>query len=161
MKNNAYISLGSNLEDRLKFLQTAMAKLECENLEIAKISSIYETDPQDLTNQPKFLNCVLMLKTEFDAFQLLAICQKIEAVIGKNKHIPRGPRNIDIDILAFNSEQISTPILTLPHPRMHRRNFVLTPLREIAPQFEIYGQGIDIFLQRCTNQSVRPWKSGE
>ncbi|MDR1401400.1 MAG: 2-amino-4-hydroxy-6-hydroxymethyldihydropteridine diphosphokinase [Puniceicoccales bacterium] len=159
MANDAYLSLGSNVGDRLKFLQTATAKLEYENLEIAKISSIYETDPQNFTDQPKFLNCVLMLKTELDAFKLLTICQKIENRIGKNKYAPFGPRNIDIDILAFNSEQISTPILTLPHPRMHRRNFVLTPLREIAPHFEIYGQTVDTFLEKCTDQHVHPWKS--
>ena len=154
MKSDAYLSLGSNLGDRLKFLRIAMEELALENLCIEKCSSIYETDPQDLRSQPKFLNCVLLVTTEVDAHQLLAVCQKVEKSIGRNKIIPFGPRNIDIDILTFCDTEIHSNGLTIPHPRMHLRSFVLTPLKEIAPNFKIHGQHIDDLLSKCTDQGV-------
>ncbi|MDR1891360.1 MAG: 2-amino-4-hydroxy-6-hydroxymethyldihydropteridine diphosphokinase [Puniceicoccales bacterium] len=154
MKNEAYLSLGSNLGDRLGFLALAVSKLGCADLKVEKCSSVYETEPQILTNQPKFLNCVLFVKTTFDAFQLLKFCQTIERSVGKNKTIDFGPRNIDIDLLTFNSEKISTPDLIIPHPRMGHRNFVLTPLKEIAPDFTIGNRHIDQLITECANQKV-------
>jgi 2-amino-4-hydroxy-6-hydroxymethyldihydropteridine diphosphokinase len=154
MKNDAFLSLGSNLGNRLKFLKTAIEKLKCSDLRVEKFSSIYETEPQNFKNQPTFLNCVLQIKTNFDAFELFAFCQKIEAEIGKNKTIAFGPRNVDIDILTFNFDQSLTPNLIIPHLRMCERNFVLTPLKEIAPEFEIKNQHIDQLIAKCANQKI-------
>ncbi|MDR2778958.1 MAG: 2-amino-4-hydroxy-6-hydroxymethyldihydropteridine diphosphokinase [Puniceicoccales bacterium] len=155
MKNEAYLSLGSNLGDRLGFLALAILKLKCSGLRIEKYSSVYETDPQILVNQPSFLNCVLFVKTTFNALQLLRFCQDIECSIGKNKTIEFGPRNIDIDLLLFNSEKISTPNLIIPHPRMFDRNFVLAPLKEIVPNLVVENRHIDQLITKCTDQKVK------
>jgi 2-amino-4-hydroxy-6-hydroxymethyldihydropteridine diphosphokinase len=155
MKNEAYLSLGSNLGDRLSFLGTAISKLECDGLEVEKYSSVYETAPQILANQPNFLNCVLFVKTTFNALQLLKFCQAIECSMGKNKTIEFGPRNIDIDILIFNFEKISTPDLIIPHPRMFDRNFVLMPLKEIVPNLVIKNRHIDQLITKCADQKVK------
>ncbi|MDR1433505.1 MAG: 2-amino-4-hydroxy-6-hydroxymethyldihydropteridine diphosphokinase [Puniceicoccales bacterium] len=160
MKNEAYLSLGSNLADRLKFLQMAVAELALENLRIERCSSIYETDPQDLKEQPKFLNCALLVTTDMDVFQLLAACQRVEKSIGKNKTIASGPRNIDIDILTFCGSEICTDELTVPHPRMHLRNFVLIPLREIAPGIKIHSKQIDDLIEKCADQGVFSFSGG-
>ncbi|MDR1595805.1 MAG: 2-amino-4-hydroxy-6-hydroxymethyldihydropteridine diphosphokinase [Puniceicoccales bacterium] len=158
MKNNAYLSIGSNLGDRLRFIESAIEMLKMENMRVEKFSSVYETEPQNVREQPKFLNCVLGIETDIDAHQLLEVCKKIEKIIGKNKTIAFGPRNIDIDILTFNDENILSPTLVIPHPRMHERNFVLTPLKEIAPDFKVNGQLIDALLERCSDQSVVHFK---
>ncbi|MDR2629144.1 MAG: 2-amino-4-hydroxy-6-hydroxymethyldihydropteridine diphosphokinase [Puniceicoccales bacterium] len=155
MKNEAYLSLGSNLGDRLGFLSLAISKLNCDGLKIEKCSSVYETEPQILANQPNFLNCVLFVKTVLSALQLLRFCQATERSIGKNKTIEFGPRNIDIDLLIFNAEKISTPDLIVPHPRMFDRNFVLTPLKEIVPNLVIENRYIDQLITKCTDQKVK------
>ncbi|MDR1528589.1 MAG: 2-amino-4-hydroxy-6-hydroxymethyldihydropteridine diphosphokinase [Puniceicoccales bacterium] len=155
MNNEAYLSLGSNLGDRLGFLALAVSKLKCDDLKIEKCSSIYETEPQILANQPNFLNCVLLVKTTFNAPRLLKLCQDIEYSIGRNKIIEFGPRNIDIDLLIFNSEKISTPDLIIPHPRMFDRNFVLAPLKEIAPNLVIENRHIDQLIAKCADQKIK------
>ncbi|MDR2777088.1 MAG: 2-amino-4-hydroxy-6-hydroxymethyldihydropteridine diphosphokinase [Puniceicoccales bacterium] len=155
MKNEVYLSLGSNLGDRLSFLALAVSKLKRNGLRIEKCSNVYETEPQILTNQPNFLNCVLFVKTTFNALQLLELCQDIERSIGKNKIIEFGPRNIDIDLLIFNAEKISTPDLIIPHPRMFDRNFVLMPLKEIAPDLVIENRPIDQLIAKCADQKIK------
>ncbi|MDR1457629.1 MAG: 2-amino-4-hydroxy-6-hydroxymethyldihydropteridine diphosphokinase [Puniceicoccales bacterium] len=155
MNNEAYLSLGSNLGDRLGFLALAVSKLKCDGLKIEKCSSVYETEPQILANQPNFLNCVLSIKTTFNALQLLRFCQAIECSIGRNKTIEFGPRNIDIDLLIFNAEKISTPDLIIPHPRMLDRNFILAPLKEIVPNFVVENRHIDRLITKCTDQKVK------
>jgi 2-amino-4-hydroxy-6-hydroxymethyldihydropteridine diphosphokinase len=123
-------------------------------VEFEKISSIYETEAQYYKDQPNFLNCVAHAKTTLRAYELLKFCQGIEQEIGKNKTSAFGPRCIDIDILTFNSEMAATSELILPHPRMHERNFVLFPLKEIAPDFRIDGIHIDVFLPKVADQKV-------
>ncbi|MDR2737330.1 MAG: 2-amino-4-hydroxy-6-hydroxymethyldihydropteridine diphosphokinase [Puniceicoccales bacterium] len=154
MENSAYLSLGSNLGNRTKLLEAAIFELAGDNLRMEKFSSIYETEPQNFENQPNFLNCVVLVKTSLNPFELLAFCQGIERKLHKNKRTAFGPRRIDIDILTFNNAEVSTPTLTLPHPRIFERNFVLTPLKEIAPEFEIPGQHMDDLLQKCAGQGV-------
>jgi 2-amino-4-hydroxy-6-hydroxymethyldihydropteridine diphosphokinase len=155
MKNSTYLSLGSNLGDRLGALQIAIRKLGQGGVKIEKCSSAYETAPQDFENQPNFLNCVLLLTTDLDAHQLLDLCWHVEDEIGRKRTVPFGPRSVDIDILTFNGEEISTPSLIIPHPRMCRRNFVLTPLKEITPNWQMGGQLIDELLQKCADQRVK------
>ena len=89
------------------------------------MNNIYETEPQNLNNQPYFLNCAIKIKTSLSPLKLLETCQQIESTIGRNQTIRFGPRNIDIDILTYNEDEITLPKLTIPHPRMFERNFVL------------------------------------
>ncbi|MDR1233325.1 MAG: 2-amino-4-hydroxy-6-hydroxymethyldihydropteridine diphosphokinase [Puniceicoccales bacterium] len=153
-ENEAYLALGSNLGDRLGFLTLAVSKLKCDGLKIEKCSNVYETEPQILADQPNFLNCVLFVKTALNALQLLSLCQDIECSIGKNKTTKFGPRNIDIDLLTFNSEKISTPDLIIPHPRMFERSFVLTPLGEIVPNLVIENHHIGQLIAKCAGQKT-------
>jgi 2-amino-4-hydroxy-6-hydroxymethyldihydropteridine diphosphokinase len=128
-----YLSLGSNLGDRATNLQTAIAKLASLG-EVAAVSSFYETEPVELTAQPWFLNCAVKLDTEKMPRQLIAGILALEQGMGRQRKQKNGPRIIDIDILLFGSSIIDLPSLTVPHPKMHQRRFVLEPLAEIAPE---------------------------
>ena|ERR1022692_1949724 len=127
----AYLSLGSNLENRGEHLRRAISELPG----VRKISSIYETEPADMVHQPWFLNCVVELETALPPDELLSSLQAVEAKHGRVRSTGRGPRTVDIDILSYGDQVISTPALTIPHPRMATRRFVLEPLAEIAPDF--------------------------
>ena len=129
----AYLSLGSNLGDRAKHLQTALKELPHAGIAVKAVSSFYETEPVDLLEQPWFLNCAAAVETHFDARMLLLALQEIEAKIGSKKVVAKGPRILDLDILLVGAERIDEPDLQVPHPRMHLRRFVLVPLAEIAP----------------------------
>jgi 2-amino-4-hydroxy-6-hydroxymethyldihydropteridine diphosphokinase len=128
-----YLALGSNIGDREKNLHDAIRLLSESGIRIAKISSIYETEPVDYLDQPWFLNAVLEAQTDLPAAQLLGTLRNIESQMGSKKPFANGPRLIDLDILVFGNETIATPDLQVPHPRMLLRNFVLVPLAEIAP----------------------------
>ncbi len=128
----AYLSLGSNVGDREKNLRLAMDELPHAGVAITKVSSLYETEPVDLREQPWFLNCALEAETHFDPFILLQALREIETKMGSKKLLAKGPRLIDMDILLYGSETIDTPELQVPHARMHQRRFVLVPLVEIA-----------------------------
>ena len=134
MSQTVYLSLGSNVGDRAKNLQNAIAALADAGVEVVRVSSIYETEPVDLREQPWFLNCVVEAQTNLPPLGLLEALRAIEARLGSKKLVPKGPRVIDVDILLYGAETIDTPELQVPHPRMHLRRFVLTPLAEIAPQ---------------------------
>jgi 2-amino-4-hydroxy-6-hydroxymethyldihydropteridine diphosphokinase len=124
------------------------------DITIEKCSNVYETEPQNLKDQPYFLNCAIKIKTGLLPSKLLEMCQQIESAIGRNQTIRFGPRNIDIDILTFNEECIDSPKLTIPHPRMFERNFVLIPLREICEAEKLYGHELSFFIQKNSNQQV-------
>jgi 2-amino-4-hydroxy-6-hydroxymethyldihydropteridine diphosphokinase len=128
-----YLSLGSNIGDRLANLGSAIDALAAAPVRVRNISAIYETEPVDYLDQPWFLNCVVEAETALDPFDLLQALRGIETQMGTKKEIPKGPRLIDLDILLYNSATISTPELQIPHPRMLLRRFVLAPLSEIAP----------------------------
>jgi 2-amino-4-hydroxy-6-hydroxymethyldihydropteridine diphosphokinase len=128
-----YLALGSNIGDREKNLREAIRLLAESGVRIAKLSSIYETEPVDYLDQPWFLNAALEAQTDLPAEQLLAALRKIESQMGSKKAFAKGPRLIDLDILLYGNETIDTPDLQIPHPRMLQRNFVLAPLAEIAP----------------------------
>jgi 2-amino-4-hydroxy-6-hydroxymethyldihydropteridine diphosphokinase len=129
-----YLSLGSNVGDRQANLQAAIAALPGVGVRVARVSSIYETEPVDYLEQEWFLNCVVEGKTELAALELLQELRGMEARMGSKKLIAKGPRLIDIDILLYGSETIDAPELQVPHPRMTQRKFVLAPLAEIAPE---------------------------
>ena len=155
MKHNVYLSLGSNLGDRIKNLRDALAALRNAGVNVARISSIYETEPVDYLDQPWFLNCAVEAETELPAITLLKALRQIEAEMGSNKVVPKGPRLIDLDILLYGDETIDTPELQVPHPRMHLRRFVLVPLAEIAPTLRhpAWDAGVAALLARTPDQS--------
>jgi|SRR5580658_265492 2-amino-4-hydroxy-6-hydroxymethyldihydropteridine diphosphokinase len=136
MGNLVYLSLGSNVGDREDHLREAIERLETKG-RIVAVSSFYETEPVDFTDQARFLNCAVALKTNETPEQLMAAILCIEREMGRERIQKKGPRIIDIDILLFGEATgdtvIDSPELTVPHPAMHARRFVLEPLTEIAP----------------------------
>ncbi|MDP8981098.1 MAG: 2-amino-4-hydroxy-6-hydroxymethyldihydropteridine diphosphokinase [Acidobacteriota bacterium] len=130
---SAWLSLGSNVGDREANLREAMRRLEAEGIHIRRESSVYETEPQDLRDQPWFLNSVVEVETALFPRQLLTCVRKIEKALGRKRIVAKGPRTIDIDILLYGSSVIKTADLEIPHPRMSERRFVLEPLAELAP----------------------------
>jgi 2-amino-4-hydroxy-6-hydroxymethyldihydropteridine diphosphokinase len=134
MKENniAYVSIGSNIGNRYNNFKKALAKIKLQ-AQILKFSSIYETEPEDFLNQRNFLNMIVKVKTAFKALDFLNILLNIEKEMGRKKIIEKGPRIIDLDLLFFNNLNIRKKNIELPHPRLHKRNFVLTPLIEIEP----------------------------
>lgn len=129
----AYLSLGSNLGDRLGYLTRAAHALTASHTQLVAVSSVYETAPQGKTDQPAFLNAVVAVETALGPEALLAHLMAAERALGRVRTERWGPRTIDIDLLLFGDQQVSTPVLTVPHPRLHERAFVLVPLLEIAP----------------------------
>lgn len=137
MKNNllnsVYLSLGTNMGNREENLKTAVQLLNRnESISIEAVSSIYETAPIGFINQSSFFNIALFIQTNLNPMEMLDVCQSIENSLGRVRDIRWGPRIIDLDILLYNNENIETDRLTVPHPRMFERAFVLVPLLEIA-----------------------------
>lgn len=128
----AYLSLGSNVGNREQHLRDAIARLESAGHVVA-VSSFYETEPVEFTEQPWFLNCAVSLETAKTPKRLMAALLRIEQQMGRRRVRKKGPRTIDIDILLFGEAVMAPPELTIPHPAMHERRFVLEPLTEIAP----------------------------
>ncbi|MFZ1135457.1 MAG: 2-amino-4-hydroxy-6-hydroxymethyldihydropteridine diphosphokinase [Candidatus Korobacteraceae bacterium] len=136
MKKIVYLSLGSNLGDRQSNLRNATGRL-LELGDVLEVSSLYETEPVEVTDQPWFLNCAVALRTELIPREFLAGILEIERSMGRRRIQPKGPRIIDIDILLFGPAHINTPTLTVPHPAIAGRRFVLEPLAEIAPDVKV------------------------
>ena len=139
-----------------------MERLEAAGIHILRRSSIYETEPQDLLDQPWFLNIVVEVESELFPRLLLARAQAIEIGMGRRRDLPKGPRPIDIDILLFGSFVIGTRELEVPHPRMRDRRFVLEPLAELAPglRHPANGKTVREMLSEVQTQIVKPWKPG-
>lgn len=133
MNGITYLSLGSNLGNREQNLKEAVRRASTLGRVVA-VSSFYETEPVEVTDQPWFLNCVLALETTAEPAQLMRELLRIEHEMGRQRLVKKGPRSIDIDILLFGNAVVNTPDLTIPHPEMTRRRFVLEPLAEIAPE---------------------------
>jgi 2-amino-4-hydroxy-6-hydroxymethyldihydropteridine diphosphokinase len=132
VNSTVYLSLGSNIGDRAENLNAAIDRLRAVG-EIIQVSSFYETEPVEFAAQAWFLNCVIALDTEKTLQELLASILDIEQRMGRRRAQKKGPRVIDIDILLFGNLIVDEPGLTIPHPAMHERRFVLEPLAEIAP----------------------------
>lgn len=134
MKRTAYLSLGSNLGDREANLHTAIARLR-ELGSVSRVSALYETEPVEVAGQqPWFLNCAAAVETELTPLQFLKSMLAIEHSMGRERTEPKGPRTIDMDIIFFGDEVVDTKELSVPHPAMQHRRFVLAPLAEIAPE---------------------------
>jgi 2-amino-4-hydroxy-6-hydroxymethyldihydropteridine diphosphokinase len=133
MKKTVYLSLGSNLGRREEYLREAISRLQ-ELGAIRLFSAFYETQPVEVEReQPWFLNCAVAMETELSPAQFLIRILAIEQSMGRMRTEPKGPRTIDIDIVFFGNDVLDTPELTVPHPAMQQRRFVLEPLAEIAP----------------------------
>ncbi|MEC5426053.1 2-amino-4-hydroxy-6-hydroxymethyldihydropteridine diphosphokinase [Virgibacillus sp. C22-A2] len=140
--NIAYVALGTNIEPRDQHIANALELVSGhEHIRISKKSSIYQTAPVGYTDQADFLNMVIEIETSLSSLDLLGFCQKIERELGRKREIRFGPRTIDLDILVYNQENSETERLTIPHPRMHERAFVLIPLNELAPNLIISANG--------------------
>ena len=136
----AYVGLGSNLGDRAASLAAALRILgETPEIEVGQVSSLYESDPVGVTEQPEFLNAVAMLRTALPAHRLLAALLDIENFWGRTRTVRWGPRVLDLDLLLYGDAQIESADLVVPHPRLAEREFVLTPLAEIAPNLVLPG----------------------
>ena len=129
----AYLGLGSNIGDRKQLLLTAIDLIgNIKGIKVTKQSSIYETAPIGYTDQPNFLNLCLEIETKLSPQQLLKHCLDIEQQLHRVREIRWGPRTLDIDILLYSDNIIETDNLSVPHPRMQERAFVLIPLNDIA-----------------------------
>lgn len=156
MPKLVYLSLGSNLGDRSHYLDEALRLLQDGDLTVIRRSSLYETAPRDLVDQPWFLNLVAEVETSLFPRQLLARIKQVERRLGRRTTVDKGPRNIDIDILFFGSWVIDTRDLVIPHPRLQDRLFVLQPLAELAPDLRhpISKRSVRELIKRVSNQQV-------
>ncbi len=132
MAARAYLGLGSNLGDRLANLRRAVALLAAQpGLRFVRSSRVYETDPVGGPPQPDYLNAVVEIETDLPARQLLDACRRVEEELGRVRDERWGARTVDVDVLTYGNEEFDEPELTVPHPRMHERGFVLVPLAEL------------------------------
>lgn len=144
-----YLGIGTNLGDRRANIQQALQLLdEVDGINVLQHSSIYETEPVGYLDQPFFFNLVCQLRTKLTPQQLLHQLQRIEQTLKRVRTVRWGPRTIDLDILLFGTRIVDQPNLTIPHPRMLQRSFVMIPLAELAPDLIIPG----------TEQTVLQWK---
>jgi 2-amino-4-hydroxy-6-hydroxymethyldihydropteridine diphosphokinase len=130
----AYLALGSNLGDRAAHLQSAVDELDAmSGVRVVGVSRVYETAPVGGPEQGDYLNAVVAVETDLDPFGLLAAAQACEQRAGRERRERWGPRTLDVDVLLYDDVQMDDATLTIPHPRMWERGFVLAPLRDVAP----------------------------
>jgi 2-amino-4-hydroxy-6-hydroxymethyldihydropteridine diphosphokinase len=162
MKHTAYIAIGSNLGDRVKNISEAIRLLEDHPLiQVVCLSHFYETEPLTLKGEKQnwYVNCVLKIRTSLNSIRLFHNLQEIESLLGRERSHKWAPRTIDLDLLFIDDEILRTKSLTIPHPRLHLRRFVLVPLCEIAPNFvhPIKGIPVKTLLKRLDdNKKVTP-----
>ncbi len=154
----AYFGLGSNIEDRQKNIQYGLQELE-KILRDFRAAQIYESAAVDYVDQPAFLNTVCSGECNMDALELLQQCHAIEAEAGRIRNIPKGPRTLDIDLLLYGETIMNDPTLTIPHPGMQDRRFVLVPLLELCPDCKIPNTDTyyNTILPLTETQTVKLW----
>ncbi|MDK9703250.1 MAG: 2-amino-4-hydroxy-6-hydroxymethyldihydropteridine diphosphokinase [Sulfuritalea sp.] len=156
MGRRCFIALGANLGDPVATVKAAILALrELPQTEFIAASSLYRTAPVGLKHQPDFINAVVELVAVAPAPTFLESLFGIEARFGRQRSVKNAPRTLDLDLLLYGDEVSNDPQLTLPHPRMHERAFVLAPLAEIAPRLAIPGRGsVADLLLRCADQQI-------
>lgn len=158
--SKAYVGLGANLGDRAETLRWALERLTAIG-SVSAVSPVYETDPLDYLEQPRFLNAVACIKTGLRPGSVLAGLLAIELDAGRTRTIRHGPRTLDLDLLLYDDRVVATPDLTLPHPRLHERAFVLVPLADLAPDLIVPVQNAtvaDLLGRLRTLDGVRPYQ---
>lgn len=139
----AALAFGSNLGDSRAMLERAIGALDAMSaISVTRVSRFYRTPPWGVEDQPDFVNACALIETDYAPLDLLAACKDLETALGREEAVRWGPRLIDIDVLWMDGVEMESETLTLPHPRMHERAFVLVPLAEIAPDLEIGGRSI-------------------
>ena len=159
--NKVFLSIGTNIGERAANLQQAVGHLIAKSgIEVKAVSSIYETAAVGYTEQADFLNIAVYVETTLNAHEMLTACQSIENELGRVREFRWGPRIIDLDILLYNHENIETEHLTVPHPRMYERAFVLVPLVELAQQEPVMTKQASAILTSMDMQKegVALWK---
>jgi len=153
--NKIYLSIGSNVGDRKHYLEESIRLININVGRVTQKSSVYETAGWGITDQPMFLNQVIELETTRLPQEILRIIQKIEFSLGKRKELKWGPRNIDIDILYYGNEIVNEEDLTVPHPHIQDRRFILEPMNEIASDWEdpAHNMTIKEMTINCADQS--------
>jgi 2-amino-4-hydroxy-6-hydroxymethyldihydropteridine diphosphokinase len=149
--NKVYLLIGGNMGDRMANLDIALNLMELNLGAIIQISSRYETAAWGLTDQPNFLNQAVLMHTSLSANDLMQAILDVQKLMGRERTIPLGPRNIDIDIIYYNDEIINNESLTVPHPKITERRFVLLPMVEIAPHYihPILSKSNTLLLKEC------------
>ena len=152
----AFIAIGSNLQQPRSQVEEAFEGLsKLPQTELIKRSSLYRTAPMGYDNQPDFINAVAEISTAFGPLELMRALLELELAHGRERPFPNAPRVLDLDLLLYNDTIMDSPELTLPHPRMHTRGFVLLPLSEIAPNMVIPQHGkVAELAQKCMDQGV-------
>ena len=154
---HAYIGFGSNIDDRLNYITQALQLLlTADNVSLIKVSSLYETEPVGYEEQGWFLNGVVAIETGLSVHELLPLLKKVERDVGRQHRARWRPREVDLDLLIYDQCSINTPNLTVPHPEMHQRSFVLVPFAEIAPTMlhPILGQNIRTLLSNLNDEKT-------
>ncbi|MGL4820548.1 MAG: 2-amino-4-hydroxy-6-hydroxymethyldihydropteridine diphosphokinase [Bacilli bacterium] len=152
MKHRVIVALGSNLGERLHYLQSAVRTLDAHPaVRIEALSHVYETAPVGYADQGAFLNMVLQMKTSLEAEQVLKLLLDTERVFGRERTIVNGPRTLDLDLLLFDDWKIETPDLIVPHPRMHERAFVLVPLADVLTENDEYWKQSGVSYSEVTS----------
>lgn len=154
MSYKAYLALGSNLGDRKQNLKLAIDYIsKLRETELGRISAIYETKPVGFKEQGDFLNMVISVETKLEPLSLLKETQNIENVLQRKREIRWGPRTIDVDILMYRGKAMETPELTIPHPRMFERAFVLIPLKDVLEENEQKEMKIETLIGKCDDRT--------
>lgn len=149
-----FLGLGSNLGDKRSHIVLALNRLTAAGVRICQVSSLYETEPMGFLEQPSFFNAVAAVETPQLPLDLLHTCLAVEKELGRVRVVHWGPRTIDIDLLLYHDQVIQSDALTLPHPQMHLRPFVLIPLLEIAPGLKLSGRSLPELLAACEPVAV-------
>jgi len=150
----AYIGLGANLGDARDTLLSAAEQLaHTDGIDKLKLSLLYRTAPID-SSGPDYINAVASLQTRLNPHELLDALQGIEQRHGRERPYRNAPRTLDLDLLLYSDMHIDTPRLTVPHPRMHLRAFVLQPLRDLAPGLQLEGESLSDLLKKCAGQDL-------
>lgn len=158
MSHIVYLSLGSNLGNRTANLRAAIAAMP-PTINVLGESPTYETPPWGYTEQPAFLNLALKGETDLTPLELLVFLKSVETQVGRVASFRYGPRQIDLDILFYNSLVLETPRLFIPHPRLHERAFVLVPLADLAPDLRhpVFGKTISELLAKVNRSGISRW----